>query len=171
MSGCAKKNPVEKEPNVLSRLLSPARVILTDGASDKWAAIRHLVDVVVDNGDLAEIERPRVLNAVYERERTMSTGIERGLAIPHGVYDGVPRELGVLGIFRDGVDFQARDGRPSEFVFMLLYPSQARQEHVENLAGIVRAFSSPELRDGLRETGRPEDVYERLAFGNCEESP
>jgi mannitol/fructose-specific phosphotransferase system IIA component (Ntr-type) len=152
----------EKGANVLSRLLAPERVVVTDEIHDKWEAIRHLVDVFVESGAFPEVERQRILNAVYERERKMSTGIEHGIAIPHGVYDGLPGELGVLGIFRGGVDFQARDGKPSDLVIMLLYPPDARQEHIQNLSEIVRTFSSPDVCLALRGTQHPQDAYERL---------
>jgi len=138
-------------------------VVVAQRARDKWEAIRQLVDVFVETGDYDHVERQRILNAVYERERKMSTGLEGGVAIPHGVYDGVPSERAVLGIFREGVDFQSRDGKPSDFVMMLLYPPQARQEHIQNLSDIVRTLSSESLREQLRQTDDPEDLYARLA--------
>ena len=152
-----------KEPNLLSRLLTPERVVVAPGARDKWEAIRQLVDVFVDTGDYDSVERQRILNAVYDRERKMSTGLERGVAIPHGVYDGVPTERAVLGVFRGGIDFQSRDGKPSDFVMMLLYPPEARQEHVQNLSDIVRTFSSESFCDQLRGTDDPDDLFARLA--------
>lgn len=137
-------------------------------AKDKWEAIRRLVDVFVEASEYDSVERQRILNAVYERERKMSTGLEGGVAIPHGVYDGIPTERGVLGLFREGVDFQSRDGRPSDFVMMLLYPPQAREEHIQNLSEIVRTFSSDELREQLRHVESAEDLFARLVGGNHE---
>lgn len=154
--------------NVLSRLLTPERVVVAQGAKDKWEAIRQLVDVFVEASDYDPVERQRILNAVYERERKMSTGLERGLAIPHGVYDGIPTERGVLGFFREGVDFQSRDGKPSDFVMMLLYPPQAREEHIQNLSEVVRTFSSDELRERLRDVENPKDLFARLVGGDHE---
>ncbi|MBM3214526.1 PTS sugar transporter subunit IIA [Candidatus Poribacteria bacterium] len=155
--------PSGKGDGVLKRLLAPGRVVVAEGARDKWEAIRHLVDVLVDTSQLGDIERQRILNAVFERERKMSTGLERGLAIPHGVYDGVAEELGVLGIFRDGVDFQAHDGRRSDFVMMLVYPPDARKEHVQNLSAIVRTLSSESLCAQLRVTAEPELAFAHLS--------
>ena len=66
-------------------------------------------------------DRDKVLQAVLEREKIMSTGIGDGIAIPHGKTDAVSQLSAALGIHKRGVDFEALDGEPA-FVFFLLVP-------------------------------------------------
>lgn len=155
-------SPRPKSMSVFTRLLSPDRILIAEEAADKWTVIAQLMNLLVASGEVDAEERPVALGTVFERERKSSTGIERGVATPHGVYDGVPKEVGVLGIFKEGVDFQARDGKPTHFVLLLLYPHTAYQEHVVNLAGAVRVLASPEVGEQLSALSSSQEVYERL---------
>ena len=146
-------------------LISPERILVGARAADKWDAIRQLVDVFVDSGDLDHAYRARAYEAVCDREQRSSTGIGPGLAIPHAEFDHMSREIGALGIFREGVDFQGFDGRPSHFVLMLLYPTHDSDRHVLNLASAVRVLSSPGVGDRLRASEHPHEASEHLEHG------
>ncbi len=160
---------VDNDPSpVLQGLISKNRVLVADSAQDKWDAIRQLVDLCVDARGVDHERRESALNAVYDRERRSSTGIGHGCAIPHGVLDTTPREIGTLGFFRDGVDFQSTDGAPSHFVLMLLYPMAHRDEHVRNLANAARLLSSAERDPELSKLEASEQVYDWLTRQECE---
>lgn len=153
---------------VLQGLVEPSRVLVADSAVDKWDAIRQLVDLCVDAGGVTQEQRESALNAVYDRERRASTGLGHGCAIPHGVWDAAPREIGTLGFFRNGVDFQSSDGAPSHFVLMLLYPMTQRDEHVQNLANAARLLASAEQDPETPTLEGSEQVYDWLARQECE---
>ncbi len=153
---------------VLHGLVASNRVLVADSARDKWDAIRQLVDLCVDAGGVTDGLREPALNAVYDRERRSSTGLGHGFAIPHGVLDAAPREIGTLGFFPNGVDFQANDGSPSHFVLMLLYPMDQRDEHVQNLANAARLLSSAEQDLAIPKLEESEQVYDWLARQECE---
>jgi mannitol/fructose-specific phosphotransferase system IIA component (Ntr-type) len=160
---------VDNDPSpLLQGLISKNRVLVAASARDKWDAIRQLVDLCVDAGGVEHERRDSALNAVYDRERRASTGLGHGCAIPHGVLDAAPREIGTLGFFRDGVDFQSTDGAPSHFVLMLLYPMDQRDEHVRNLANAARLLASAEHDPELPTLEGSEQVYDWLARQECE---
>ncbi|MBT3270294.1 PTS sugar transporter subunit IIA [Candidatus Poribacteria bacterium] len=159
----------DNEPGpVLHGLVEPSRVLVADSAVDKWDAIRQLVDLCVDAGGVAHEQRESALNAVYDRERRASTGLGHGCAIPHGVWDAAPREIGTLGFFPNGVDFQSTDGSPTHFVLMLLYPMTERDAHVQNLANAARLLSSAEGERDTPPLEESEQVYDWLARQECE---
>ena len=124
-----------------------------------------MVDLFIDGGDLPQDDGDRAYKAVCDREERSSTGIGPGLAIPHGSLDGMQTEMGALGIFREGVDFQGLDGRLSHFVLMLLYPTEDSDRHVTNLAAAVRVLSSPGVGDRLRASEHPNEASEHLEHG------
>ena len=149
----------------MAAIISPTRVLVAARAQDKWDAIGQLVELFVDSGDLAREDRSAALDAVCRREQQSSTGLGPGLAIPHAEYDGMCCEIGALGIFRDGVDFQGLGGLPSHFVLMLLYPAAERDGHIHNLASAVRALSAPGVGDQLRASTHPDEACAHLENG------
>src|SRR5512137_1973611 len=88
-------------------------------AADKWRAIEELVDV---------------LEAILTRERSMSTALGQGIAVPHGAVDRVRDVVAALGISPAGIPFQAADGKPVHIVVLLVIPRGSFQQHVSTLA-------------------------------------
>src|SRR5579871_4047071 len=118
-------------------------------ASAKEGAIESLLDFLVDEKEVPKDARPTVLNAILNRERRLSTGLEHGVAIPHGITDAIDEEVASLGVFPDGVPFDASDGLPARIVILLITPEPKRYRHVSNLAEIARQLRRSELRDAL----------------------
>ena len=101
----------------LMDILSAKSVIVDLKGETKEEIIEELVDAL----EVGEVitNRDKVLQAVLEREKIMSTGIGDGIAIPHGKSDAVARLAAALGTQKRGVDFEALDGEPA-YVFFLL---------------------------------------------------
>ncbi|GMU37424.1 MAG: cation:proton antiporter [Phycisphaerae bacterium] len=87
-----------------------------------------------------------VEDAVWNREQTMSTGLEQGLAIPHARIPGLAAPLVGLGLSFGGVDFDAYDGEPARIIVLILTPEDDRGVQVNLLADIARTLKDPELR-------------------------
>jgi mannitol/fructose-specific phosphotransferase system IIA component (Ntr-type) len=88
-------------------------------------------------------------DAVLERELLAATGVGDEVAIPHAAVEGVVRPLLALGRSPAGIDFNAPDGRPARFVFLLLIPPGAYEEESRILASIARSVLEPRARDAL----------------------
>ncbi|GIX05653.1 MAG: hypothetical protein KatS3mg115_0056 [Candidatus Poribacteria bacterium] len=154
--------PATDERDIVRTLLAPERVLVRECVSDRWAAIGCLTDLLVQAGKLSPAERETAYRAVVEREKQSSTALGRGFAIPHGVHDALDREVGALGVFRKGVDFAARDGRPTYVVLLLLYPYRAREEHLSNVAAAIRTLAAPTLIEALTAAEDAGEAYRLL---------
>jgi PTS system fructose-specific IIC component/PTS system nitrogen regulatory IIA component len=88
-------------------------------------------------GDEAELVR-----AILERESLMSTGIKRGIAIPHGKSNSLKGIYGVLGISRKGIEYQSLDGEPVNLVFLLLSSKAESERHLRVLKTLAVLLES-----------------------------
>jgi len=84
--------------------------------------------------------REAILEALKERESKMSTGIQKGIALPHGKTNAIDNVYGILGISKKGIDYDALDGQPVYLLFMLLAPQTDSEKHLrllKRLAGLL----------------------------------
>ena len=103
--------------------------------------------------------RQAVLDAVMERENTMSTGMQNGVAIPHGRSDAVYRMSMAIGISRDGVDFQSLDGEAWRIFIMVISPSMSAGPHIQFLAGLCGLLNNEDFRVRLLKSRNKEEIY------------
>jgi PTS system nitrogen regulatory IIA component len=146
----------------LSEVLTESAVLLVPSGLDKWHFIEVLTDALVDSKQVEPQHRETVLSALLSRERSMSTGMENGIAIPHTSVDEVEKTAVALGICRDGMDFEAIDDRPTQLVMLLVNPSNRTKAHIRTLAEIARLLSSVELRSALHEAATPLVALEKI---------
>lgn len=118
-------------------------------AQTKDEAIEELVDLLVEAHEVPISLRDHVLEAIMERERSMSTGMENGIALPHGASDRVEDIIGALGIAPRGIPFESLDGKPAQIVVLLILPKERFQAHVRTLAGIAHLLGNAEFRREL----------------------
>jgi len=133
--------------NIFS-LLRPETVIPNMEASDKAEVLERLVSSLegqVSNGELEKIRE-----AVFEREKIMSTGVGKGLAIPHGKAAGIEQTYAAFGMLSDAVDYEAIDDEPVNMVFLLVGPQASNSLHIKMLSRISRLMNNSEFRDRLR---------------------
>ena len=145
----------------LLEILSAETMIVGLKGNSKEEIIEELVDCL-DAGD-AISDRDKVLQAVVEREKIMSTGIGDGIAIPHGKSDAVQRLVAALGTHRRGVDFEALDGEPAFVFFLLVSPANVSGPHIKALARISRLLKNDEFKKSLTEASTPAEVLEAIA--------
>lgn len=131
-------------------------------ATTKWEAIQELIDLLISAHELRLMDRNEVVEGVFARERSLSTGLEHGIAVPHAVLDCVEEVIAALGTSQAGIPFESRDGQPAKVVILLLIPQGAFQRHVRTLAGIARLGTNPELRNNLFDAKTPADVMDVL---------
>jgi len=125
-------------------------------STDKWQAIEELVGALeplglVRDGALA-------LRDLLDRERSLSTGMTDGLAIPHARTRSVTRRCVALGLSPAGMDFDSIDGRPAHVVLLALTPKTGAWPHLEYLADLARAYSDPVWRAELASCGSLEEA-------------
>lgn len=139
--------------------------ILTDlHAPDKWTAIKTLTDFLVRTHNIPSHERDAIFRTVEERERSVSTGIGNGIAIPHGRIKSGTGIQGVLGICRDGIEFDAIDDEPVRLIVLIVTPEDHEQRHLEVIGSLARIVSHESTRDRLCAALDANDAWEILEY-------
>jgi mannitol/fructose-specific phosphotransferase system IIA component (Ntr-type) len=142
----------------ISDFLNESLITVSLEHRDKTGIIEELLDLAVKSGKISS--RADALKAVLDREALMSTGLERGIAIPHAKSSTTNEICMALAISRDGVDFDAADGEPSRLFFFLLAPESAAGQNVQVLAQIARLSGDPSFCQALQDAGTPEEAYQ-----------
>lgn len=152
-----------------SELLSPTDVILDFDAADKWQAIQVLVHHLVECGRLDPQLEDTVLAAVLDREKSMSTGMEHGVAIPHAAVDDVSEVVGCMAVVRDsaGLDFESIDGQAARVVVLLVIPKGQKLLHIRTLADIARVLTKDRVRAKLIESNGTQEAHAILVAGEA----
>ena len=144
----------------LKKTLTAETISLNLQGTTEDAVLAELVDLLMASGHIRD--RDAVLKAVQEREKRMSTGMQNGIAIPHGKSDSVDCLVAALGIKRSGVDFGALDGQPSVIFVMTVSPDSRTGPHIQFLAEISRPLNDPAVRAKLLAATTPDEVLHLL---------
>lgn len=153
----------------LTELLTPEDLILDFDPVDKWDSVGRLVDHLHALGRIPEEEVEAIREAVLARERSMSTGMEQGIAIPHAAVDGVENLAVAVGIIGSeaGLNFESIDGRPARFVVLLVIPKTQKLLHIRTLADVARVLSKDEVREKLLSAESSEAAWYALRSGEA----
>jgi PTS system nitrogen regulatory IIA component len=144
----------------LKKPLTVETICLDLKGTTKEAILAEMVELLVASGHIRD--RDAVLKAVLEREKRMSTGMQNGIAIPHGKTDSVDCLVAALGIKRAGVDFGALDGQPSNIFVMTVSPDSRTGPHIQFLAEISRPLNDASVRAKLLAATSPDEVLHLL---------
>lgn len=129
--------------------LFPANRICTDIESlDKSSLFAELVDLI-GNSSTGSFDRVAALACLMQRESLMSTGIRKGIALPHGKSECFRRMYGAIGVSRAGVDYDAIDGNPVHVVFMIVSPKLHPETHLKTLKLLARLLDVPGFVDSI----------------------
>ncbi|MCS7044848.1 MAG: PTS sugar transporter subunit IIA [Gemmataceae bacterium] len=131
-------------------------------ASTKDGVIREMVDSLSQAGVFRQTSPEEIVKAVLKRELLGSTGIGRGVAIPHAKHAGVDRLVGTVAISKNGVGFDSLDGEPVHVLVMLISPNDRPGDHLRALENVSRRLRDEEFVMALRQAGSPEAIWELL---------
>jgi mannitol/fructose-specific phosphotransferase system IIA component (Ntr-type) len=143
---------------LLSELLQPDVIKVGLEARDKLEAIGELVDLLVAAHEIRLNDRAPVLEAVLARERSMSTGLKYGLAVPHATVDCVTDMVAALGTSAAGIPFDSVDGEPARLLILLVIPRGTFTQHVRTLSGVSHIATREELRERVLAAATPEEI-------------
>ena len=121
-------------------LVVPEIIKIPLKSRDKPDVLRELVTVLKDAGKIQDFDA--VLEAVREREDKQSTGLEEGIAVPHGKTSAVSSLQLAIGIAPQGIDFNSLDGKPTKLFFLLVGSPDQSGPHVQALADVARLARS-----------------------------
>jgi len=118
-------------------------------ADTKARVLAELTDLFIANGDLSVEHRQAVIDALWERESKMSTGMQLGIAIPHAKIAQVDRLIVGIALSPQGIDFDSLDRQFSNIFIVTLSPMDEIGTHVRFLADISQRLSNDAVRDKL----------------------
>ena len=127
-------------------------------AKTKPDVIKELVDVLKKAGKIEDAES--VFRAVMLRENMGSTGLEKGIAVPHAKTHKVSNLVLAIGISPEGVDFDSLDGEPSKLFFLLISTPQQAGPHIEALSEIARLTRSSNFCKLLLNAKTPKEIVD-----------
>ncbi len=142
----------------LTKLLKPECITLALKSDSKSDVLKEMMDLLVQGGQV--LDGKAALGAVREREKVMTTGVGRGLALPHAK-SGAVRELCLaLGIAKKPIDFESLDEQPVKIIFLLMAAEGSPGPHIQALSRIARLTRSDEFCQQLLEAKSREEILE-----------
>ncbi|MEP0861335.1 MAG: PTS sugar transporter subunit IIA [Ignavibacterium sp.] len=141
----------------VTEILTKEFIICELSSSDKEEAISELIELF--NNDPRVLNLDKVKEAVFEREKIMSTGVGKGFAIPHGKTDAVTEIIAAFGRKSDGIDYDALDGNPVNLVFLLVGKETTISAHIKLLSRISRMMNKDDFRQRLLSAGTSEEIF------------
>jgi PTS system fructose-specific IIC component len=141
-------------------VLKPEYIQIPLNGNSKEHVIKELIEILASHGIFEDSDA--VFQAVMEREKIMTTGVGRSVAIPHCKKDECKEFAIALGLNTEGVDFHSIDQQPVRIVFLLVGPEDNPGIHIRLLSRVSRLISKDSLRDALLKCETPRQAYDLL---------
>ncbi|MCI0400321.1 MAG: PTS IIA-like nitrogen regulatory protein PtsN, partial [Gammaproteobacteria bacterium] len=148
-------------------ILSPARVLCNLDLATKKAILEKLAELIAAGE--STLTQEGTFDCLFARERLGSTGLGRGVAIPHGRLEHLQRATGAFVRVRSGIDFDALDQKPVDLLFALVVPQQSTDEHLQILSMLAQMFRDEDFLAHLRAQSTAEGLYEVLTRWSARE--
>jgi PTS system nitrogen regulatory IIA component len=146
--------------NRISKLLTARDIVLDVPATSKKRLLEHAA-LLFENEH--RLERNKVFDSLFARERLGSTGLGQGVAIPHGRIKGLKSPLIAVLRAQNGVPFEAPDAQPVRLLVVLLVPEHATEEHLEILSELAEILSDATVRENLLTGADPNAIFRVLS--------
>lgn len=142
--------------------VSPAAMRASLQAEDKESVVRELVGALVESDQLNQDELESIVKAIMKREELGSTGIGRGVAVPHTKHPSVNRLIGTVGVSSEGIDFNSLDGEKVQLFFLLISPPDRPGDHLRALENISRQLRDDTFCRFLKQSKTVQDIQQLL---------
>jgi fructose-specific phosphotransferase system IIA component len=142
----------------ISDILDETRILTNMEGDSKSVIINKLIDLVAISPKV--LDKEKVKEAIFEREKIMSTGVGNGFAIPHGKTDAVSDIVAAFAVTKEPIDYQALDEQPVRLIFLLIGKGNMVGPHIKLLSRISRLMNKEEFRKKLLDAPTPKDVME-----------
>lgn len=150
----------------INQLLQPEQVRIGLPGHTKTEAINAIVDVLEGHESISSLDAVR--SAIFERETMMSTGVGKGLGLPHAKTPAASETVAAFATTAQPIDFGAIDDAPVRLLLLLVGPEEHKSQHVKILGRISRLVSRDALRQRLVEATDPATIIDILREGEAE---
>ncbi len=128
----------------------------------KEQVIRAMAAALLESGKIAEDQHESIVEAILKREELGSTGIGRGVAVPHTKHPSVSELVGTVAVSEEGVDFDSLDGEKVHLLFLLVSPPDRPGDHLRALENISRQLRDDTFCRFLKQSKTSDDVWTLL---------
>jgi len=146
----------------LSEVIQEANIVPVLKSTKKEGAIKELVAALVASGSIPKAKAKDITQTVLDREKLGSTGIGRGIAVPHVKVPFVKQPIGALGRSAEGIDFSSLDGALTHTVFLFVSPSEPADRHVTLMSRFVTLIRKPDFVSFLEQTEGQKALHDFL---------
>ncbi|MCC5797243.1 MAG: PTS sugar transporter subunit IIA [Methylophaga sp.] len=145
---------------IAALLVNSDNIRFHDDATSKKRVIENLSQMLAANTNATTAEK--IFQALLDRERLGSTGLGKGVAIPHARVPDLPNTIAAMLTLSKPIDFDAADGEPIDIAFGLLVPEDDNEHHLQHLSRLVTLFRDAEICRKIREASSSEAIFELL---------
>lgn len=143
-------------------LIDKKLIVLELDAKSKEEAICKLAQTAENNGKV--ISSGEYIESVFEREKTCTTGIGNGIAIPHGKSKSVKEAMIAFAKCKEGIEWDSLDGSPVEIIFLLGIPEQnVDNMHLKILSQLSRKLMNEDFVASLKSAESEDEVFAALS--------
>ncbi|MDQ7039460.1 MAG: PTS sugar transporter subunit IIA [Rhodothermus sp.] len=150
----------------IHQLLAPETIRVGLPGHTKEEVLNQLIELLRGHPAVRDLEAVR--QAVLARERMMSTGVGKGLGLPHAKTPAVTATVAAFAITAEPVDFDAIDQQPVRLLFLLVGPEAAKSQHIKLLSRISRLMNRDGFRTRLLKAHTPEEVLHLFEEGESQ---
>lgn len=150
----------------INQLLRPEQVRISLSGTSKEEVINALVDILEGHEGIDSLKAVR--KAIFDREEMMSTGVGKGLGLPHAKTPAATETVAAFATTAEPVDFGSIDDEPIRLLLLLVGPEDHKSQHIKILGRISRLVSRDVLREQLVRAEDPETVIEILREGEAQ---
>lgn len=151
---------------LLSEILRPECIKIPLESKTKQEAISEMIDLLCDQYGIAD--RQQIKDAVWQREKTRTTGIGHGVAIPHGKSTQCRQLSMAMGRPANAIEFGSIDGKPVDLIILLVSPVDETGPHIQALANISRLLTDERFRASLKRAGSGQEAFDLIAKREAE---
>jgi fructose-specific phosphotransferase system IIA component len=127
---------------------------------NKQELLEYMIDLISKSPVV--INKDEAAKEIYVRESIMSTGIGKGIALPHAKTNSVTAGIGAFAVLKKPIEFDSLDGKPVDIVFMLLGKENDISGHLRLLSKISRIMNDNNFRDNVRKIKNPQEIIDYL---------
>jgi PTS system nitrogen regulatory IIA component len=140
--------------------ISEEGMVFSPSVTSKKAALELLSDTLAHQE--VNLSKSKILDALLAREKLGSTGLGEGIAIPHCRMQEIESICVTMLKLEEGVEYEATDDKPVFFLFCLVVPEDANEDHLQLLASLAELLDNKQLRNSIQKSSNARELYQIL---------